>query len=54
VFTSDPFLNQTQRGMLDGKRTLGRVNVVARHIEAAPGELDPAGAARWLWARECR
>lgn len=54
VFTSDPYLNQTQRGMLDGQRTLGRINVVARHIEAAPGELDPAGAARWLWARECR
>jgi hypothetical protein len=54
VFTSDPYLNQTQRGMLDHKRTLGRINVVARHIEAAPGELDPAGAARWLWARECR
>ena len=54
VFTSDPCLNRTQRGMLDGKRTLGRINVVARHIEAAPGELDPAGAARWLWARDCR
>jgi peptidoglycan/xylan/chitin deacetylase (PgdA/CDA1 family) len=54
VFTSDPHLNQTERGMLDGKRTLGRINVVARHIEAAAGELDPAGAARWLWARECR
>jgi hypothetical protein len=40
--------------MLDHTRTLGRINVVARHIEAAPGELDPAGAARWLWAREMR
>jgi peptidoglycan/xylan/chitin deacetylase (PgdA/CDA1 family) len=54
MFSSDPCLNQTQRGMLNGKQTLGRINVVARHIEAAPGELDPAGAARWLWARECR
>ncbi len=54
VFTSDPWLNATRYGMLDRTRTLGRINVVARHIEAAPGELDPAGAARWLWARECR
>ena len=54
VFTSDPCLNATRRGMLDHQRTLGRINVVARHIEAAPGELDPAGAARWLWGREMR
>jgi peptidoglycan/xylan/chitin deacetylase (PgdA/CDA1 family) len=54
VFTSDPCVNVTQHGMLDRERTLGRINVVARHIEAAPNELDPAAAARWLWAREMR
>jgi peptidoglycan/xylan/chitin deacetylase (PgdA/CDA1 family) len=54
VFTSDPHLNITRRGMLDPTRTIGRINVVARHIERTPGELDPAGAARWLWGREMR
>ena len=54
IFTSDPHLNATQAGMLDRARTIGRINVVGRHIELAPGELDPAGAARWLWARDVR
>ncbi len=53
IFTSDPYL-RTQGGMLDRTRTIGRINVVGRHIELAPGELDPAGAARWLWARDVR
>ncbi|HTI79808.1 MAG TPA: polysaccharide deacetylase family protein [Acetobacteraceae bacterium] len=54
VFTSDPYLNITRDGMLDRTRTIGRINVVGRQIERAPGELDPAGAARWLWARDVR
>lgn len=54
IFTSDPHLNATQGGMLDRTRTFGRINVTGRHIELAPGELDPAGAARWLWARDIR
>ena len=54
VFTSDPHLNITRNGMLDPARTIGRINVVARHIERAPGELDRAAAARWLWARDMR
>lgn len=54
VFTSDPHLNSTRSGMLDPMRTIGRINVVGRQIERGPGELDPARAARWLWAREMR
>ena len=54
IFTSDPHLNATQGGMLDRTRTIGRINVVGRHIELARDELDPAGAARWLWARDVR
>ncbi len=55
VFTSDPYLNLTKRGMLSARRPLGRINVEARHIAAAgPHRLDPAAAARWLWARDCR
>jgi peptidoglycan/xylan/chitin deacetylase (PgdA/CDA1 family) len=52
VFTSDPHLNATRRGMLTRDRALGRINVVARHIEDWPGRFDPSAAARWLWARE--
>ena len=54
IFTSDPHLSATQGGMLDRTRTIGRINVTGRHIERAPGELDPASAARWLWARDVR
>ena len=54
VFTSDPQLNVTQDGMLVPDRPLGRINIVARQIEAAPDRLSPAAAARWLWARDCR
>ena len=54
VFTSEPHLNSTWRGMLEATRTIGRINVVGRQIERSPGELDPAGAARWLWARDVR
>ena len=54
MFTSDPHLNLTCEGMLVPDRPLGRINVVARQIEAAPHRLAPAAAARWLWARDCR
>ena len=54
VFTSDPCLNATRDGMLVSDRVLGRINVVARHIEDRPGRFDPSAAARWLWARELR
>lgn len=54
VFTSDPCLNSTHDGMLTRDRVLGRINVVARHIEDRPGRFDPSAAARWLWAREVR
>jgi peptidoglycan/xylan/chitin deacetylase (PgdA/CDA1 family) len=53
VFTSDPHLNRTKDGMLVGERPLGRINIVARQIEAAPDHLSAAAAARWLWARDC-
>jgi peptidoglycan/xylan/chitin deacetylase (PgdA/CDA1 family) len=54
VFTSDPCLNSTRDGMLTRDRVLGRINVVARHIEDRPGRFDSSAAARWLWAREVR
>jgi peptidoglycan/xylan/chitin deacetylase (PgdA/CDA1 family) len=54
VFTSDPCLNSTHQGMLTRDRVLGRINVIARHIEDRPGRFDPSAAARWLWARDIR
>jgi peptidoglycan/xylan/chitin deacetylase (PgdA/CDA1 family) len=54
VFTSDPCLNSTRDGMLVRDRVLGRINVIAQHIEDRPGQFDPSAAARWLWAREVR
>ncbi len=54
MFTSDPYLNPTYRGMLRRDRILGRINVIARHIESGPGQFDPSATARWLWARETR
>ena len=54
VFTSDPCLNAVRDGMLARDHVLGRINVVAQHIEDQPGQFDPSAAARWLWAREIR
>ncbi|HME21703.1 MAG TPA: polysaccharide deacetylase family protein, partial [Acetobacteraceae bacterium] len=54
VFTSDPCLNATHDGMLTRGKVLGRINVIARHMEDRPGRFDPSAAARFLWAREVR
>ena len=54
VFTSDKLLNATQQGMLAHRRPLGRLGIIAAHLEVAPHRLDPAAAARWLWPRERR
>ncbi len=54
VFTSDKLLNATEQGMLTHTRPLGRIGITAAHIEPAPNRLDPAAAARWLWAHDCR
>ncbi len=54
IFTSDKLLNATEGGLLMRARPLGRIGIVAAHMEAAPGRLDPAAAARWLWSRDCR
>lgn len=53
IFTSDPILNRLEGGMLRSD-TLGRINVEAARISLHPHRLDPASAARWLWARDCR
>jgi peptidoglycan/xylan/chitin deacetylase (PgdA/CDA1 family) len=54
IFTSDFWLNATHGGMLARDRVLGRINVVARHIQDGMGRFDPSAAARWLWAREIK
>jgi hypothetical protein len=54
AFTSDKVLNKTEHGMLNQLRPLGRIPVIQAHIQAAQHRLDPAAAARWLWAREYR
>ncbi len=54
VFTSDPILNLTRNGRLTPVRPLGRINVEARQITDEVQRFNPAAAARWLWARDCR
>jgi hypothetical protein len=54
IFTSDKVLNRTQHGVLAPFQALGRIPVIEAHIQARRHRLDPAAAARWLWARECR
>ena len=53
IFTSDHVLNRTEGGMIPTD-TLGRINVEAARISLRPHRLDPASAARWLWARDSR
>ena len=54
IFTSDPWLNSTQGGMLASDRVLGRINVSTENIVDGAGRFDSSAAARWLWARETR
>jgi peptidoglycan/xylan/chitin deacetylase (PgdA/CDA1 family) len=54
VFTSDPILNLTRNGALIQPRPIGRINVEARRITDEFQRFNPAAAARWLWARDCR
>jgi len=51
VFSSIPILNQTESGMIEADRPLGRISVEAAQVTRGSGRLDASAAAAWLWRR---